>query len=233
MEKYTYDLHVHSALSPCGDNDMTPNNLVHMAALNGISYLALTDHNSCKNCPAAMAVAQDLPLVLIPGMELCTSEEVHVICLFSALENAMDFDEYVHERILPIENRPEIFGDQLILNSSDEIVGTEPLLLINATSISIEQVVPLVKSFGGIAYPAHIDKSSTSVFSNLGYFSPDWGFSAIEVGDLNNLPALSAQIPGFSELLVLKSSDAHYLWDISGGENFLKTDHFYKELGLY
>lgn len=233
MEKKSYDLHVHSALSPCGDNDMTPNNLVNMAVLNGISYLALTDHNSCKNCPAAMAVAEGLPIHVIPGMELCTTEEVHVICLFKALKNAMDFDEYVHARILPVENQPEIFGDQLILNASDEIIGTEPLLLINATSISIEEVVPLVKGFGGVAYPAHIEKSSTSVLSNLGYFSGDWGFSAVEVADLKNLPALSAQIPGLPDLLILKSSDAHYLWDISGGENFLETDNFYNTLGLY
>ena len=171
MKKVVYDLHTHSALSPCGDNDMTVNNMLHMAVLNGIQVMAITDHNSCKNCPAAMEVAKGLPIDLIPGMELCTSEEVHIICLFPALESAMAFDDYVHDHLPPVKNRPEIFGEQRILNAADEIVGYEPYLLINATTISIEETVPLVRRFGGICYPAHIDKSSTSVFSNLGYFS--------------------------------------------------------------
>lgn len=233
MEKRIYDLHIHSALSPCGDNDMTVNNILNMAVLNGIQTLAITDHNSCKNCPAAMEVAKNLPLDLIPGMELCTSEEVHVVCLFPGLEQAMAFDTYVHDRLPPVENRPEIFGEQRILNADDEIIGYEPYLLINAADISIEEVVPLVKAFGGICYPAHIDKSSTSVFSNLGYFSPDWGFGAVEIADRSRIAEFAPQIPGFESLLVLHSSDAHYLWDISQGENALVCDNFRRALGLY
>ena len=233
MKKVVYDLHTHSALSPCGDNDMTVNNMLHMAVLNGIQVMAITDHNSCKNCPAAMEVAKGLPIDLIPGMELCTSEEVHIICLFPALESAMAFDDYVHDHLPSVKNRPEIFGEQRILNAADEIVGYEPYLLINATTISIEETVPLVRRFGGICYPAHIDKSSTSVFSNLGYFSADWGFSAVEIVCRENIPKLAPQIPGFADLLVLHSSDAHYLWDISQGENFLFCNDFRHMLGLY
>ena len=196
-------------------------------------FRSITDHNSCKNCPAAMEVAKNLPLDLIPGMELCTSEEVHVVCLFPGLEQAMAFDAYVHGRLPPVENRPEIFGEQRILNADDEIIGYEPYLLINAADISIEEVVPLVKTFGGICYPAHIDKSSTSVFSNLGYFSPDWGFGAVEIADRSRIAEFAPQIPGFESLLVLHSSDAHYLWDISQGENALVCDNFRRALGLY
>ena len=232
MEKVTYDLHTHSALSPCSDNDMTVNNMVNMAVLNGIRYLAVTDHNSCKNCPAAMKVAEALPITVIPGMELCTSEEVHVVCLFPTLESAMDFDKVVHDALPPIRNRPEIFGEQRILNELDEPVGEEPYLLINATSISIEDVVPLVKQFGGVCWPAHIDKSSTSVFSNLGYFSPDWGFSIIEISDRSRIEEFAPKIPGFADMLVLTNSDAHYLWDLSQGENFLFSNNFLADLGL-
>ena len=199
MEKVIYDLHTHSALSPCGDNDMTVNNMLNMAVLGGIQVMAITDHNSCKNCPAAVEVAKELPIDLIPGMELCTSEEVHVICLFGQLEQAMAFDAYVHDHLPPVKNRPEIFGEQRILNAADEIIGYEPYLLINATAISIEEVVPLVRRFGGICYPAHIDKSSTSVFSNLGYFSAHWGFSTVEIACRENVEQLASQIPGFAE----------------------------------
>ena len=232
MEKVCYDLHTHSALSPCGDNEMTVNNLVNMAVLNGINVLAITDHNSCKNCPAAMKVAEELPITVIPGMELCTSEEVHVVCLFPSLEKSMDFDAYVHDRLPKIENRAEIFGEQRILNEQDEIIGYEPYLLINATTISIEEVADLVRRFGGVCWPAHIDKSSTSVFSNLGYFSPDWGFSVVEIADRSRIGEFAPKIPGFENMLVLTNSDAHYLWNISEGENFLSTDDFLAELGL-
>lgn len=156
-----------------------------------------------------------------------------MVCLFPELERAMAFDAYVHDHLPAVENRPEIFGEQRILNASDEIIGYEPYLLINATTISIEETVPLVRRFGGICYPAHIDKSSTSVFSNLGYFSADWGFSAVEIVSRDNIPQLAAQIPGFEDLLVLHSSDAHYLWDISQGENFLFCNNFRHTLGLY
>ena len=233
MEKVTYYLHTHSALSPCGDNDMTVNNMLHMAVLNGLQVFAITDHNSCKNCPAAMEVAKDLPLDLIPGMELCTSEEVHVMCLFPQLDNAMAFDAYVHDRLPAVENQPEIFGEQRILNAADEIIGYEPYLLINATTISIEEVGGLVRHFGGICYPAHLDKSSTSVFSNLGYFSADWGFGAVEFAHRARVAEFAGRIPGFDQLLVLHSSDAHYLWDIAQGENFLFCNNFRQALGLY
>ena len=116
MNMLFYDLHIHSCLSPCGDGDMTPANIAGMAAVKGLDVIALTDHNSCRNCPAAMRHAEALGITLIPGMELTTSEEVHVVCLFPSLEAAMDFDSYVYAHLLPVKNRPDIFGEQLILD---------------------------------------------------------------------------------------------------------------------
>ena len=110
-----YDLHIHSCLSPCGDQDMTPANIAGMAAIKGLDVIAVTDHNSCKNCPAVLAAAREYGVLAIPGMEICTQEEVHAVCLFSELEAAMDFDDYVYQRLLPVENRPDIFGKQEII----------------------------------------------------------------------------------------------------------------------
>ena len=112
MVKLSYDLHLHSCLSPCGDDDMLPSNIVGMAALKGLDVIAITDHNSCKNCPAVIKLAEAYGVIAIPGMEICTSEEVHVLCLFSTLEKAMAFDEYVHVRIPPFPNDEIIFGKQ-------------------------------------------------------------------------------------------------------------------------
>ena len=117
MSLYTYDLHVHSCLSPCGDEDNTPNNLAGMATLNNIQIMALTDHNTTKNCPAFFAACKRYGIIPIPGMELTTSEEIHVVCLFPTLEDAMAFNEAVDSRREKFPNRTDIFGDQLIMDA--------------------------------------------------------------------------------------------------------------------
>lgn len=209
-----YDLHLHSCLSPCGDDDMTPANIVGMASVKGLDVIALTDHNSCKNCPAAMAHGENYGVIVIPGMELCTAEEVHVICLFPALEDALDFDGYVYEHMIPVKNNEKIFGKQQIMNGNDEVIGTVENLLINAADIPFDEVLPLVASYHGIAYPAHVDKSSTSLLSNLGFVPPDSTFTCAEVHDLKRLHRIQQEHPYFLQCNIISSSDAHYLEDI-------------------
>lgn len=210
-----YDLHIHSCLSPCGDSDMTPANIVGMSAVKGLDVIALTDHNSCRNCPAAMKHAEDMGITLIPGMELTTSEEVHVICLFPSLSDAMDFDAYVYSRLLPVKNRPDIFGEQQVMDENDQAAGTVEKLLINATDIPFYRTEALVESFHGICFPAHLDKSSTSLLSNLGFIPPESVFRCAEVRDLANLHRLKKAHPYLGSCRILSNSDAHYLWDIS------------------
>ena len=166
MISLTYDLHLHSCLSPCGDEDMTPGNIAGMAVVNGLDMVALTDHNTCKNCPAFLKIANDYGLLALPGMELTTQEEVHVLCLFAKLADAMDFDAYVEERMIPFPNNEEIFGRQIIRDEQDEICGSLPNLLINATSIGFDDVYDAVTQFHGIMIPAHLDKTTTSLLSD-------------------------------------------------------------------
>ena len=118
MMRLTYDLHIHSCLSPCGDNDMTPANIAGMAAVKGLDVIAVTDHNSCRNCAPAMKMAEEYGVIALPGMELCTEEEVHVVCLFPDLYAAMDFDGYVYDKMLKIPNKEKIFGEQLLYNDT-------------------------------------------------------------------------------------------------------------------
>ena len=214
MNGLYYDLHLHSCLSPCGDEDMTPANIVGMAAVKGLDVIALTDHNSCKNCPAAMYHGQRYGIIVIPGMELCTAEEVHVICLFPKLEAALNFDRYIYDRLQAIENDERIFGRQQIMDETDTVVGTVKKLLINATDIAFDEIFSLVSSYGGIAYPAHIDKSSTSLLSNLGFVPPDSTFTCAEIHDFRNLHTIQKQHPYFLGCRMISSSDAHYLEDI-------------------
>ncbi|HJA11353.1 MAG TPA: PHP domain-containing protein [Candidatus Mediterraneibacter merdipullorum] len=214
-----YDLHIHSCLSPCGDDDMTPANLVGMAAVKGLDVIALTDHNTCRNCPAAMYHGEAYGVTVIPGMELTTEEEIHVICLFPALENALAFDAAVYERLKKIPNREDIFGKQQVMDEKDQVKETEPFLLINAVELSFDDVFPMTASYGGIAYPAHVDKSSSSLLSNLGFVPPGSTFSCAEFHDFANLHRIRREHPYFDNCNVICCSDAHYLWDIHEAEH--------------
>jgi PHP family Zn ribbon phosphoesterase len=215
MQSLYYDFHIHSCLSPCGDDDMTPGNLVAMAKIKGLDVIALTDHNSCLNCPAALHHGEQHDIIVIPGMELCTSEEVHVVCLFPDLSSALAFDKYVYERLLPIENNEQIFGKQQILDKDDNQIGSARNLLINATDISFDDAFHLVESFGGVAFPAHINKSSTSLLSNLGFIPPDSVFKSAEVKNMEDLHELQQNHPYLLECNILFNSDAHYLENIN------------------
>ena len=158
MTRYYYDLHVHSCLSPCADDDMTPNNIAGMAALKGLQIVALTDHNSCKNCPAFFTACKRQGIIPIAGMELSTAEDIHIVCLFEDLEAAMRFDKEIEGHLMPIANRPEIFGNQLILDGEDEQIGVEEKLLISATDLWIDDAIDLARSFGAHVHPAHVDR---------------------------------------------------------------------------
>ena len=135
---------------------MTPGNIVGMAAVTGLDVIAVTDHNSCRNCPAVMKFAQEYGVLAIPGMEINTSEEVHAVCLFPTLEAALNFDGYVYERLMKFPNREEIFGKQQICNEEDICVATEPNLLMNSTDISFDRLWELTEDFGGVMFPAHV-----------------------------------------------------------------------------
>lgn len=191
---------------------MTPNNIANMAVLAGLDIIALTDHNSCKNCPALNDAAIRAGIAFVPGMELCTAEECHVICLFSTLKAAMEFDEFVERSLPPIQNHVEIFGEQLIMNNMDYVTASYPYMLASATSISIDNVAALVRQYGGVAIPAHIDRPSFSVTANLGTV-PDFGFCVFESVS-RNVDELVSKYPILEKHPLLFNSDAHMLSQI-------------------
>lgn len=209
--KLKYDLHIHSCLSPCGDNDMTPYNLTNMAKICGCDIIALTDHNTCLNCESAMKAGENIGLTVVPGMELCTSEEIHCICLFPELKNALSFSDYVKSTLPPIKNKEKIFGNQYIMNEADGILGSFDLLLTTASGISIESLDSLMKDYGGLWYPAHIDRNSYSVISALGDFPDSLETSVFELTYDADEKLYREKYPSTKEKILLRSSDAHYL----------------------
>ncbi len=224
MNRYYYDFHIHSCLSPCADNDMTPNNIAGVCALAGLHIAALTDHNSTRNCPAFFAAAKRQGIIPVAGMELTTAEDIHVVCLFEHLEDAMAFGEAVETYRIRIPNRVDIFGDQIIMNAEDEPIGIEADLLPNATGLSLEEVPPLVSAHDGVCLPAHIDREANGIIATLGTFPESPHFVSAELHDFERSDAYREKYPVLRDMLLLGGSDAHYLWDIRDAHAYFDLD---------
>ena len=220
-----YDFHIHSALSPCGDKDMTPNNIVNMAAIIGLDVVAITDHNSVGNVRSAMKVGEQVGVKVLAGMEVETAEEIHVLTLYNTIEAAEEVAKAVYNALPDIKNRPEIFGHQFYMDEDDNIVGEEEKLLISPTTIQVEDLQALVKSVGGIVFPAHVDRHSYSILTNLGFIPEDLDIDGIEISKkVGDMEAYLDSRPDLKKYRVLRNSDAHYLADIAEKEAFLAVN---------
>ena len=215
MSKFACDLHIHSCLSPCGDDAMTPNSIAGMAKLNGLQIAALTDHNTCGNDESFFAACARYGIVPVAGMELTTNEDVHLLCLFRTLAEALAFSAVVQEQRIKIRNRPEIFGHQMLLDCEDEPVGEEEHLLINATNLSLEDATALARQHRGAAIPAHIDRESNGLLAVLGGFPEQPEFPTVELRDEARFRELAQTNPKLAGKRWIVSSDAHRLEDIA------------------
>ena len=223
MNRYYYDLHVHSCLSPCGDDDMTPNNIAGMAAIKGLQIVALTDHNTTKNCRAFYAAARKNGIIPIAGMEMTTAEDVHLVCLFPTLEAAEAFDAAYQQYRVLYKNRPEIFGEQPILDENDEKIGEEENLLLNASTLSIDDAYALLAEYGAVVFPAHIDRDENGIIAALGWLPETPHFACVEFRDNANVENYT-KMYNLDGKLILTDSDAHYLWDINEADNYLELE---------
>ena len=220
MERLAFDLHMHSCLSPCGGEDNTPANLAGMCALAGLDVDALTDHNAAGNCAAFCRAAGRYGLLVLPGMELTTSEEAHVVCLFPDAAAAAEFGALVRGRLPPVKNKPAIYGPQILMDEADNALGEEDAFLAGATDLGLYEVPELIRPFGGVAYPAHIDRSTFALLNTLGFWDPDMGFPLAEVSQ-NCPPGLfdRADLRGVRHIT---ACDAHYLDQIPDARQYME-----------
>jgi len=223
--RISYDFHIHSCLSPCCDDEMTPNNIVNMSVLKELQVIAVTDHNTVGNLPAILEVAQGKGLMVVPAMELCTQEEIHMLCLFPSLQAAKSFEDTVFESMDMMMNRPEIFGNQWLLDANDEVVGTEKRMLIGASGVSTDKAIEVVKNLGGVVVPAHIDRDSYSMVATFGMVPKNYGFRSVEVSRYRTVESMILQQPEIKDMLVLSNSDAHQLVDISEPEHTIEVQN--------
>ncbi|MCL2478458.1 MAG: PHP domain-containing protein [Treponema sp.] len=201
------DFHNHSCLSPCGSLELSPRVLAELASRKNINVLALTDHNSSLNCPAFARVCPPLGILPVFGMELTTSEEIHVLCLFSSLEASMEFSEYAYSILFPFPNDPEVTGDQVYVDENDLIMGTVANYLVNPLDLSVDEIGSKAGGYGGIVIPAHVDRPYFSMTSQLGVVvKGPW--AAVEC---MHIPPVAAGSPvdtlGYP---LTTSSDAHH-----------------------
>lgn len=208
------DLHIHTCLSPCANLDMTPVKIVNESIKKGLSMIAVTDHNSAENVQAVMSVAHDMDLCVIPGMEITTSEEAHIIGLFESNDKAKLMQDIVFEKLQPGENDEDLFGIQVIANEFDEVEGFNNRLLIGGTSLNLNQAVDYIHQFNGLAIAAHIDRDSYSIISQLGFIPNDLEIDAVEISRNTNLKDAVDIFKEYKRFPFITSSDSHVLEDI-------------------
>lgn len=205
MTRFACDLHIHSCLSPCADDDMTPYTIAGIAKLNGLDMAALCDHNSCANTKVFLDACAHYGIIGVPGMELTTAEDIHAICLFPTWEQAEAWDEVAARHRVRIRNRTEIYGRQLLIGADDEPCGEEEHLLVNATTLSLIEAAALVRGIGGAFYPAHIDREANGILAILGELPEEPRFVTVERRDG----------AAYGDKRVIKASDAHRPWEIA------------------
>jgi predicted metal-dependent phosphoesterase TrpH len=223
VREFEADLHVHTALSPCAEEEMSPPAIVLAAIRRRLDMIAVCDHNGAANA-AAVIEAAGPDLAVVAGMEITTSEEVHVLGLFPSAAAAGAAAAAVQASLPPATGETAArFGDQLVLGVLGEVVGRADRLLAAASALSLEEAVALVKRLGGLAIAAHVDRPSFSVFSQLGLFPEEAGFDAIEISAANATPPWAAAI-GEVPLPVVRGSDAHMLSELGVARTRLRLE---------
>ncbi len=213
LRAFRCDLHMHTCLSPCAEFDMYPKALIDKCISEKLDLIAICDHNASENVPPVLNLARGKPLTVLPGMEISSMEEVHLLALFDDLDDLLKLQGIVYEH-LPGKNQEELFGCQVIVNERDEVEGINERLLIGATQLPLQEIIDRIHSLGGLAVASHIDRPSYSVISQLGFIDPSMPFDALEVTPATGVREARRHYPGLSSFAFIESSDAHFIRDI-------------------
>ena len=214
LKNYIANLHVHTVLSPCASAEMIPPLIVQEALACGINLIAITDHNASANVEAVQRAAAGTGLVVLPGMELQTYEEVHLLCLFDTLAQLAGWQEVVDAHLPLLENDPDIFGEQFVVDETGRFIRREERLLLTSVKIQLKDAVAEVARREGLAIPAHVDRPSFSLLANLGFVPPDVVVDALELSPHTKPAVFRQKFPGLANYGLIQSGDAHHLCDL-------------------
>ncbi|MBC8387612.1 MAG: PHP domain-containing protein [Actinobacteria bacterium] len=221
LREFKADLHIHTALSPCADEEMFPKRIIEQAKMNNLDIVGICDHNSAENVVAIQKIGQREDIAVIGGIEATSQEEVHILTLFDNVKELFEFQDIIYEKLSGL-NDEKVFGRQLIINEDNEVVGSNSRLLIGATSLSLQEIVQAICSLGGITIASHIDRESFSIISQLGFVPEGLLLDALELSPNYKQQTtcgtdrqVNPELYGFS---LVTFSDAHFLKDI--GKSF-------------
>ena len=220
LHTYRAELHVHTVLSPCAGVEMIPPLIVQTALAKGIQLIAITDHNTSANCLAVQQAARNTSLVVLPGMEVQTREEVHLLCLFDRLDDLAAWQVKVDARLPNHMNKPEYFGEQFVVDETGDFIRREPRLLITSVDLSLEDAYHGVCDLGGLAIPAHVDRSAYGLIANLGMVPENLAFEALEISATLSTQAACDRFPQLCGHTLIQSGDVHHLADFLGANEF-------------
>ena len=223
---------MHTVLSPCAAVEMIPPLIVRQALARGLDLIAITDHNASANVGAVQRAAAGTGLTVLPGMELQTMEEVHLLCLFDTLEQVSAWQEAVDARMPPVENVPEVFGEQFVVDETGELLRRETRLLTGSVLMRLEEAVGEVRRLGGLAIPAHVDRPTYSLSASLGFPPPGLLVDALEISPHTTPATASARFPWLANFRLVQNGDVHHLEDFAGTTVFALAAPIIEEIRL-
>jgi PHP family Zn ribbon phosphoesterase len=215
LRYFVADLHIHTVLSACAEAEMLPELIVERAQKLGLGLIAVTDHNSAENGMAVLAAARGTGITVLPGMEVQTREEVHLLCLFDTLEQAACWQKEVYVRLPPLKNSEDVFGLQVVLDAEGTVVGHNDRLLLTSTSFSVDQVVQRVHGLNGVCIPAHVDRPAYSIIANLGFVPYDLDIVGVEISPNTSAVEAREDYPQLAYYGLLAGGDAHRLGEMT------------------
>ena len=224
MMDFRADLHIHTTLSPCGDLDMHPVNIVSRAVKMGLGIIGITDHNTTRHCELIARLAAEKGIYALQGAEVTTKEEVHCLAFFENTDSLKTFQKFLDESLPDILNVPELFGYQVQVDEDEKIVYEETRLLVSALSRSIEEVEVYVHALGGLFIPAHIDRRKNSIYSQLGFLPESLNADALEVSRHSSPGEFGNVHPEIKSFSIISSSDAHFPDSIGTNTTHLRLE---------
>jgi predicted metal-dependent phosphoesterase TrpH len=219
------DLHIHTVLSPCGDLEMSPSAIVDRALQRGLDMIAISDHNTTRQVKVTQKIGREKGLFVMGGVEVTSQEETHCLCYFADETQLDAFQEFLDAHLPPIPNDEDRFGYQLIVDENDEIVGEEEYHLLNAIDVDIDGIYDVVHRIGGLFVPAHINKGTTSLMSQLGFVPPDLKADGLEINFRITKEEILKRFAYLKRFNFITDSDAHFIDNIGDVYNIVYMEH--------
>lgn len=233
MNTYRADLHIHTVLSPCGDLDMSPTRIIEKAREKGLDIIGITDHNSTRHCSLIRELAQPAGIFVLMGAEVTTREEIHCLSFFENDDQLSEFQAYLEQHLPHVPNDTQKFGFQVVVDKEEQILEELEYLLISALDQSLNQVEQKVHSLGGIFIPAHIDRPSFSITSQLGFIPADLYIDGVEISAGCKKETILPFLPKKRNISIIRSSDAHYLDQVGKVVTSFEMEHrSFKEIKM-